>query len=96
MLRPNGECVVYGSSATPVQLPFVPLLVKNLQLKFFIVYHLPPQARAIAVATLTRMLERGALQHNIAARMPLNDIAAAHELVEQGTLAGNLVLAVPA
>jgi len=96
MLRPSGECVVYGSSATPVQLPFVPLLVKNLQLKFFIVYHLPPQDRAKAVATLTRMLERGALQHNIAARMPLDEIAAAHELVEQGTLAGNLVLAVPA
>ena len=94
MLRPNGECVVYGSSATPVQLPFVPLLVKNLQLKFFIVYHLPPQARAIAVAKLTRMLERGTLQHTIAARMPLNDIAAAHELVEQGTLTGNVVLAV--
>jgi NADPH:quinone reductase len=92
MLRPNGECVVYGSSATPVQLPFVPMLVKNLQLKFFIVYHLPPQDRASAVATLTRMLERGALHHNIAARVPLDEIAAAHELVEQGKLAGNLVI----
>ena len=86
--------MVYGSSATPLQLPFVPLIVKNLQLKFFIVYHLPPQDRALAVGTLTRMLERGTLQHNIAARMPLDEIAAAHELVEQGTLAGNLVLAV--
>jgi NADPH2:quinone reductase len=94
MLRPNGECVVYGSSVTPVQLPFVPLIVKNLQLKFFIVYHLPPQERAIAEATLTRMLERGALQHNVAKRMPLDEIASAHELVEQGKLAGNLVLAV--
>ena len=94
MLRPNGECVIYGSSATPLQMPFVPLIVKNLQLKFFIVYHLPPQDRAIAVATLTRMLERNALQHNIAARMPLDEVAAAHESVEQGTLAGNLVLEV--
>ena len=94
MLRPNGECVVYGSSVTPVPLPFVPLIVKNLQLKFFIVYHLPPRERAIAEATLTRMLERGALQHNIAKRMPLDKIASAHELVEQGKLAGNLVLAV--
>ncbi len=60
MLRPNGECVVYGSSVTPLQLPFFPLLAKNLHLKFFIVYHLTSQDRAIAVATLTRMLERGA------------------------------------
>ena len=87
--------MVYGSSATPLQLPFVPLIAKNLQLKFFIVYHLSPQDRAMAVATLTRMLEREMLQHNIAARMPLNEIAAAHEWVEQGTLPGNLVLAVP-
>jgi NADPH:quinone reductase len=94
MLRPNGECVVYGSSATPLQLPFVPLIVKNLKLKFFIVYHLTPEDRAITVATLTRMLERGSLQHNIAARMSLDEVAAAHELVEQGTLAGNVVLAV--
>jgi NADPH:quinone reductase-like Zn-dependent oxidoreductase len=40
------------------------------------------------------MLERSALQHNIAARMSLDEVAAAHELVEQGKLAGNLVLAV--
>jgi NADPH2:quinone reductase len=42
------------------------------------------------------MLKRGALHHNIAERMPLNDIAAAHELVEQGKLAGNVVLSIPA
>ena len=94
MLGPGGECVVYGSSATPLQLPFFPLIAKNLQLKFFIVYHLPAQDRAIAVATLTRMLQRGVLQHNIAARMTLDEIAAAHELVEKGALAGNMVLAV--
>ena len=48
MLRPGGECVAYGSSATPLQLPFFPLIAKNLQLKFFIVYHLPAHDRAIA------------------------------------------------
>ena len=95
MLRPGGECVVYGSSASPLQLPFFPLLAKNLQLKFFIVYHLSVQDRALAVRTLTPMLERGTLEHNIAARMPLDEIAASHELVERGTLAGNLVLAIP-
>jgi hypothetical protein len=57
----------------------------ELQLKFFIVYHLTSQDRAIAVATLTRILGRGSLQHNIAARTPLNEIVAAHERVEQGS-----------
>ncbi|TWO68723.1 NADPH:quinone reductase [Caenimonas sedimenti] len=95
MLRPGGECVVYGSGSPTMQLPFFPLIARNLQLKFFIVYHLAPGDRERAVTTLTRMLERGALQHNIAARLPLAEIAAAHELVESGRAAGNVVLQLP-
>ena len=90
MLRHGGECVAYGS--TPVQLPFYPLIAKNLQLKCFIVYQLAPEDRERAVATLTRLLARGALKHNIAARLPLQEIAAAHEMVEGGKAVGNVVL----
>ncbi|MES2936383.1 MAG: NADPH:quinone reductase [Pseudomonadota bacterium] len=92
MLRSGGECVVYGSSATPLQLPFFPLLAKNLQLKFFIVYHLGAADRERATGTLTRMLARGTLAHSIAARLPLAEIAAAHEMVERGAATGNVVL----
>src|SRR5690606_8278686 len=63
MLKPNGECVVYGSGASTMSVPFYPLIVKNLQLKFFMVYHLTAADRARATSTLTRLLERGALQH---------------------------------
>ncbi len=94
MLRTGGECVVYGSSATPLQVPFFPLLVKNIQLKFFMVYHLGAADRERAVGTLTRMLARGTLAHNIAARLPLDAIAQAHEMVERGAAAGNVVLQV--
>jgi NADPH2:quinone reductase len=92
LLKPGGECVVYGSGAPQVQLPFFPLIAKNLQLKFFIVYHLAPADRERAVATLTRLLARGALRHNIAERLPLAEIARAHELVERGEAVGNVVL----
>ena len=92
MLRESGECVVYGSSAPTLQLPFFPLLAKNIQLRFFIVYHLSPADRARAVATLTRMLERGTLRHAIGARLPLADIVHAHERIERGEVTGNLVL----
>jgi NADPH2:quinone reductase len=95
MLRSGGECVVYGSSVSPLQLPFFPLLVKNLQLKFFIVYLLTSEDRSRAVATLTRLLARGELKHNIAARLPLEQIASAHEMVERGAVTGNVVLSVP-
>lgn len=94
MLRENGECVVYGSTGPTVQMPFYPLISKNIQLRFFIVYHLTPADRARAISTLTRMLERGALQHNIGARMPLAQTAEAHEMVERGAVTGNLVLQV--
>lgn len=94
MLKPNGECVVYGSGASPMSVPFYPLIVKNLQLKFFMVYHLTPADRARATSTLTRLLERGALQHLIDQRLPLEQIAAAHERVESGQAVGNVVLRV--
>ncbi len=95
MLRESGECVVYGSSAPALQLPFFPLLAKNIQLRFFIVYHLSPADRSRAVATLTRMRERGTLQHQIGARMTLADIVRAHERIERGEVTGNLVLQTP-
>lgn len=94
MLKPHGECVAYGSGASPLAIPFYPLIVKNLQLKFFMVYHLSEADRARATGTLTRLLERGALQHRIAERLPLDRIADAHQLVESGRAVGNVVLRV--
>jgi NADPH2:quinone reductase len=94
MLRPGGQCIAYGSSVTPMALPFAPLISRNLQLKFFIVYHLSAAERALAHSVLDRLLRRGVLQHNIAQRMALADIVSAHERQEQGQLSGNLVLRV--
>lgn len=92
LLRPGGELVVYGSSPRPLDLPFAVLLSKNLQLKFFMVYHLEAADRARATDALQRLLARGELQHNIAERRPLAEIVQAHEAVEGGRLVGNLVL----
>jgi NADPH2:quinone reductase len=91
-LRVGGELLVYGTSGTPLSLPFFPLISKNVGLQFFIVYNLDPADRQRATAVLQRMLERGDLIHNIAERLPLSEIARGHELVEKGGLTGNLVL----
>jgi len=92
VLRPGGALVVYGSSAPAFTLPFFPLILKNVNLHAFIVYNLTLPDRARATATLTAFLERGALAHQVAARLPLARVAQAHELVEQGRALGNVVL----
>jgi NADPH:quinone reductase len=95
MLRAGGQLVVYGSGAAGFELPFFPLIVNNIALAFFIVYNLSGADRQRAQSVLDGWLVRGVLTHNIARRLPLSEIADAHQCVEQGTLAGNLVLSVP-
>ncbi|HMM67041.1 MAG TPA: NADPH:quinone reductase [Dokdonella sp.] len=92
MLAANSELVVYGSGQPEVPVPFVPGILKNIRLSFFIVYHLLPDDRAVATERLTRWLEDGALNHQIAARLELDAIAEAHELVESGKVIGNVVV----
>jgi NADPH:quinone reductase len=92
LLRREGEVIVYGSNAPEIPVPFVPLILKNIRLSFFIVYNLGDQDRARAITDLTTLLAGGKLIHNIAARVPLDRIADAHDLVEQGKAIGNVVV----
>jgi NADPH2:quinone reductase len=94
LLRPGGDIVVYGSGEPSFSLPFAPLIYKNVELRFFIVYDLGAADRDAAVSTLTRLCAANELQHNIAARLPLERIVEAHESVEQGRVAGNVVVSV--
>lgn len=93
-LRPEGDIVVYGSSKPEIPVPFFPTILRNARLRFFIVYNLAPADRAAAIEQLTAWLREGRLQHVVAARLPLEAIADAHELVETGRAAGNVVLEV--
>lgn len=94
LLRAEGDCVAYGSSAD-VSLPFFPLIAKNLTLRCFIVYHLSPADRQRATHTLTSLLARGQLSFPVSHRLPLAQIARAHELVEQGQVLGHVVVQIP-
>jgi NADPH2:quinone reductase len=93
-LAPEGRIVVYGSGASDVSVPFVPAILKNARMSFFIVYNLSADDRARAVRQLHAWLEAGALQHTIALRLPLEQIVQAHEAVEAGRAIGNVVLRV--
>lgn len=92
VIKRDGDIVVYGSNALEIALPFVPSLVKNIRYRFFIVYNLNEADRAQGLAGITSMLKANQLTHNVAERVPLDRIAEAHELVEQGKVIGNVVV----
>jgi NADPH:quinone reductase len=60
--------------------------------RFFIAYHLSVVDRDRAIALLHEWLVSGTLKHNIAARFPLDEIAQAHSMVEDGRAVGNVVV----
>jgi NADPH2:quinone reductase len=93
-LRQGGEVVVYGSGAAEISVPFSPAIRKGAHMTFFIVYSLELDVRERAIADLKNLLRENRLLHNIVARLPLEKIADAHELVEQGRVNGNIVLEV--
>jgi NADPH2:quinone reductase len=92
LLAPDGDIVVYGSSKPAIAVPFLPAILGNTTLRFFILYNLNAGHRARVQQKLCALLDDNALTHNVVERLPLAAIAEAHELIEQGQLKGNLVL----
>jgi NADPH:quinone reductase len=92
VLKPAGVVAIYGSGTPEVTIPFQFLLQNSIDLKFFLVYLMPPDLRTRATVDITRMLERGELVHNVAQTFDLGNIVAAHEAVEAGTAMGNIVI----
>jgi len=92
VLRPKGTVVVYGTGKPEAQIPAGFCLVNSIRLQFMLVYELAAEERARAIDEITALLKANALVHNIAARLPLSDIVAAHRLVEDGKAIGNVVM----
>jgi NADPH2:quinone reductase len=90
VLKPDALCVVYGSSASAMTVPFFPYIAKNLRVHCFIVYNLNLADRERVLAEMAAA--QGVLQHSVALRLPLARIAEAHEAVESGAVIGSVVL----
>jgi NADPH2:quinone reductase len=93
LIKVNGNIASYSSSAVPEPVfPYYPLAYKGVNLRLVQGFNLPREARDAALADITRWCEQGMLQHAIGAVFPLEQIAQAHESVEQRRVIGNVVL----
>jgi NADPH2:quinone reductase len=91
VLAPHGHLVVYGTGPE-AQLPASWCLFNAITVHFTLVYELSGESRRRGLREVRDALAAGTLRHTIARRLPLDRIAEAHELVEQGAVIGNVVV----
>ncbi len=91
VIRPKGSVIVYGTGPEAT-IPAAFCLVNSIQLRFFLVYEIDATERERAIATIDSALKQGVLLNRVAQpTYKLEDIAAAHEAVERGSL-GNVLM----
>jgi NADPH2:quinone reductase len=91
VLRPKGSVIVYGTTPEAM-IPAGFCLVNSIRMQFFLVYEIDAADRGAAIIAISRALAGGTLQNRVAQPVyALDDIVAAHEAVERGTI-GNVVL----
>ena len=95
-LKPDAVVATYASTKVPAPaLPFYDLMRLNFTLRMVFVYTMSAAAKARALADIARWVSAGRPKFEIAARFPLEEIVAAHELVESGRKVGHVVLDIP-
>jgi len=92
ILRPHAKVVVYGLSSSEATLPILWLMQNSITLQFFLIYEIDIADRQSVLEELDALLREGKLRHTVGRRLPLAQVAQAHDLVEQGVVMGNVVL----
>jgi NADPH:quinone reductase len=91
-VRPHATLVVYGMGAVESTLPTFWLMRSQATMKFVFIYEISDADRQAGLRELDAVLREGAVLHTVGQRLPLAEIARAHDLVEQGQVLGNVVL----
>ena len=93
LIRPGGVIAIYGAVPGKVNIPpFGLLITKNPLLRPVLVYTMSDEAKALAIADIATWCAEGKPQFAIARRFALDQVVAAHELVEAGQKIGHVVL----
>ena len=93
MIKTSGTIATYSSTVvTEPKLPFYQMMFMDLVIRLVIVYAMPESAKQAAIEDIDHALSENHLQHRVAHTLPLDDIALAHDLIEQGGFRGCVVV----
>ena len=92
-LRISATIATYSSTVLPEpSLPFRTMMFMDLTVRMVIVYAMPETAKAQAVLDTQALLAEGGLRHRIAQTLPFSEMARAHEIIEEGSVRGCVVV----
>jgi NADPH2:quinone reductase len=94
MLKMGGSIGAYASDNATPKIPFWLMVFKNLRVFFLGSDDFPAEAKVAATRDLNDALRAGWPGFEIGERIPLAEIARAHELVEHPARRGRVVLTV--
>jgi NADPH:quinone reductase-like Zn-dependent oxidoreductase len=93
LVRIGATIATYSSTQDPEpKLPFYRMMYQDLRIRLVIVYAMPEEAKQQAIADIDEASRAGRLQHRVAHVVALDDIAKAHELIENGGFRGCVVV----
>lgn len=93
LLKLGGSIASYATDNATPKIPFWQMVFKNVRVFFLGSDDFPKEAKQQAARDLNAALEAGWSGFEIGERMPLPEIARAHELVERPTRPGRVVVA---
>ena len=94
-MRTGATIATYSSTVVPEPaLPFRTMMFMDLTVRMVIVYAMPEEAKAKAVADTQAALTEDGLQHRIAETLPFDQMVKAHEIIEEGSVRGCVVVTI--
>jgi NADPH2:quinone reductase len=92
LLRLGGSIAAYATGSPTPDIRFWPLVFKNVRVFFVGSDDFPTEAKQAAARALNEALEGGWSGFEIGARFTMDEIAEAHQAVEDGHMGGRVVL----
>ena len=94
LLKMGGSIATYATNVATPSIPFWQMVFKNIRLFFLGSDDFPPEAKAAAARDINAGLEAGWSGFEIGERVPLAEIARAHELADHPQRPGRVVVMV--